>query len=280
MQWYSDGPLAAGVEPSDARARVYRALFVVSTKDRLARTIEGLIAVLILLNVASLVMESTEKVPPALAAVLSGVEVMTIVVFSVEYLLRLWSITASSGYQHRFLGRLRYMLTFFALVDLVSILPLYAALIGANLKIVSAVRMLRLFKLARYSSAMQSLVAVFIGKRQEVMAAMMVLSGLLLCASGGIYLAEGDVQPEAFGSIPRSLWWSVVTVTTVGYGDVIPITVAGKVFAGLIALLGILAVALLTGIVSAGFLEEFRQHSQPSNCPHCGKTMLGRSKNE
>ena len=247
-------------------------MFILTPGDRLARTVEGAIAALILVNVAALVLESIEGVRTSFGTALLAIEIATVAIFTVEYLLRAWSITAARDYQRPVMGRLRYALTFFALVDLISILPLYATFVGANLKVVSAVRMLRLFKLARYSSAMQSLIAVFVGKRREVFAAMLILVSLLLLASCGIYLAEGDAQPEAFGSIPQSLWWSVVTVTTVGYGDVTPVTSVGKAFTGVIALLGVLAVALPTGIVSAGFIEEFKRRSLPTRCPHCGES--------
>ena len=274
-KWSGASPLAAGVDPRSIRARVYMALFVLTPGDRLARTVEGVIAALILLNIAALVLESIESVRTSFGTALLAVEIAMVAIFTVEYLLRVWSITAARDYQRPVTGRLRYVFSFFALIDLVSILPLYATLVGANMKVVSAVRMLRLFKLARYSSTMQSVIAVFVNKRREFFAAMLVLVSLLLLASCGIYLAESDAQPEAFGSIPQSLWWSVVTVTTIGYGDVTPVTEVGKAFTGVVALLGLLAVALPTGIVSAGFFEEFKSRSHPTSCPHCGRSING-----
>jgi voltage-gated potassium channel len=272
-QWSGDCPLAPGVDPTSVRARVYTTLFVLTPGDRLARTVEAIISVLILVNVAALVLESIEEVRTSFGTALLTIETATLAIFTVEYLLRAWSITAARDYQRPVMGRLRYLLTCFALVDLISILPLYATLVGANLKVVSAARMLRLLKLGRYSSAMQSLTAVFVGKRREVFAAVLILVSLLLLASCGIYLAESDAQPEAFGSIPKSMWWSVITITTVGYGDVTPVTTMGKVFTGIIAVVGLLAVAIPTGIVSAGFFEEFKRRSLPTRCPHCGESM-------
>ena len=271
--WHGEAALAPGVDPQSVRARVYRALFVLAPGDRAALILEGIIAALILVNVAALILGSIEQVRASNGPTLAIIEITTVALFTLEYVLRAWSITAAQGYQRPVIGRLRYLVTFFALVDLISILPLYASLIGANLKVVSAARMLRLFKFGRYSSAMQSLVAVFVAKRREVLASMLILTTLLLMASCGIYLAEGDAQPEAFGSIPKSLWWSVVTVTTVGYGDVTPVTALGKAFTGIVAVLGMLAIAIPTGIVSSGFFEEFKRRSLPTRCPHCSETI-------
>ena len=276
-QMLSECPLAPGIDVASPKARTYAVLFALKPGDRVARAVEVAIAGLILLNVGALVLESVEPIRSSIGKLLLAIEVTTVVAFTLEYVLRMWSVTVARDYQRPVVGRLRYSLTFFALVDLVSILPLYATMVGANLKVVSAARMLRLFKLGRYSTAMQSLVAVFVDKRREMFAAMLILVSLLLLASCGIYLVESEAQPEVFGSVPESLWWSVITITAVGYGDVTPVTPMGKAFTGVIALLGVLAVAIPTGIVSAGFFEEFRGRSLPARCPHCGKSMNSES---
>ena len=265
--------LAPDVDPKSVRARVYLALFAPAGGSRVAHSIEIMIYGLILLNVAAIVLESMDGVAASIGPVLLAIELAACAVFSVEYVLRIWCITADRRYRHPVAGRWRYALTFFALVDLLSILPPYAALVGADFRVVSVARMLRLLKLGRYSVAMQTLTAVFVGKRREVLASLLILLALLLMASCGIYLAEGEAQPDAFGSIPQSMWWSVTTVTTVGYGDVTPITLAGKVFTGLVAVVSLLAIAIPTGIVSAGFFEEFKRLSPPVPCPHCGKSI-------
>lgn len=264
--------LAPEIDPNSVRARVYLALFAPPGGSRVARSVEIIIYGLILLNVAAIVLGSMDRVAASVGPALLVIEFTACAVFSVEYVLRIWCITADRRYRQPIAGRCRYALTFFALVDLASILPPYAALVGANFRVVSVVRMLRLLKLGRYSVAMQTLTAVFVGKRREVFASMLILLGLLLMASCGIYLAEGEAQPEFFGSIPQSLWWSVTTVTTVGYGDVTPITLAGKVFTGIVAVVSLLTLAIPTGIVSAGFFEEFKRLKPPVHCSHCGKS--------
>ena len=263
--------LAPDIDSSSLRARIYAALFTLNPRDRTARAVEWTVAILILVNIVSLILESIPSVRVRMGSSLRAVEIATLSLFSVEYLLRLWSVTAACDYRRPIRGRLKYAISFFALVDFVSVLPLFVGLIGADVKVVAAARMLRLLKFARYSMAMQSLLAVFVSKRNEIAAAMLILVSLLLLASFGIYLAESDVQPESFGSIPESLWWSVVTVTTVGYGDATPITPLGKLFTGVIALLGLLVITIPTGIISAGFIDEFRRRSSPARCPRCGE---------
>ena len=135
------------------------------------------------------------------------------------------------------------------------------------------VRILRVLKLGRYSEAIGVLTDVLRSRREELIVMLMLLAMLLVLSSGMIYYAEHEAQPDAFGSMPAALWWSVITLTTIGYGDVYPVTAAGRVIGGLIAVAGIGIVALPTAIVATGFAEEVRKRKGKANvCPHCGKS--------
>ena len=199
-------------------------------------------------------------------------------VFSLEYVLRLWSCTDHPEFQQRIRDRVRYAVTPMALIDLLAILPAFVAGDQLDLRFMRSVRLLRLarsLKFARYSTALQTLGAVVMAKRAELAITLLLAMVLLVCSAGGIYFAEHEAQPDAFSSIPAAMWWAVTTLTTVGYGDVYPITILGRVFGGLVALAGIGLFALPTGILAGGFAEEMQRRRRPPRvCPHCGQQIL------
>jgi voltage-gated potassium channel len=158
------------------------------------------------------------------------------------------------------------MLTPIALVDLIAILPFYLGLlVPMDLRFLRVLRLLRLFKLTRYSPALGALLDVIHNEAETLMAAFVVLLTMLVISAGGIYLLEGDLQPDTFGSIPDSMWWAIVTLTTVGYGDVVPITPAGRLFGGLIGLIGIGMIALPAAILASGFAENIHERRERYN---------------
>lgn len=265
----ADCPLAPGVPLNDPRARAYRALFVLDTRHRLGHVVDIVIIVAILANVSVLTLATWEPAVREAATLLLVVDWVTTGIFIVEYIARAWCVTAARDHQHPVWGRVRYCLTFFAVINLLAIVPPFLLLAGINASTLQTFRLLRLLKLIQHSVAVQSLLAVFIRRRAELIGAFLVIGILLLIASSAIYIAEHEAQPEVFGSIPESMWWSVVTITTVGYGDVVPITTAGRIVASFISIIGLLAVAIPTGIVGAGFYEEFtaRQHGPDSDAP-------------
>jgi voltage-gated potassium channel len=171
-----------------------------------------------------------------------------------------------------------------SIIDLLAILPAYLPLIGVDLRFIRVLRLMRLaraLKLGRYSDAIGVLSNVLRRRRDELAVMVMVLAILLVLSSGLIYYAEHDAQPEAFSSIPASLWWSVITLTTIGYGDLYPVTVVGKLIGGVIAVAGIGIVALPTAIIASAFAEELRQRKRNDTsipaksgyCPHCGESL-------
>ena len=151
------------------------------------------------------------------------------------------------------------MLTPLAIIDLIAILPFFLGLyLSLDLRFLRVLRLLRLFKLTRYSTAMGALLDVLQEEAQTLVAAFVVLLMMLVISASGIYLLEHKVQPEHFGSIPAAMWWSIITLTTVGYGDITPITPMGKFFGGIISLIGVGMVALPAAILASGFAENLR----------------------
>jgi voltage-gated potassium channel len=263
------------------RERVY---YLVEPGDDSGRFIDASILVLIILNVVALILETIPGMYAQAPRAFQVFEQFSLVIFAVEYAVRLWSCTAMPAYAGPVRGRLRFALRPLPLVDLVAILPLFMPLLGLDLRFVRVVRLfrlLRVLKLARYSSALRLLGRVVYGKRDELTSIFFVLIILLVLSSSLMYLAENGAQPEVFSSIPTTMWWSVITLTTVGYGDAYPVTAIGRLIASMIAILGIGMFALPAGLLGAGFVEELADRRDEAanpdrpqrRCPHCGELL-------
>lgn len=216
---------------------------------------------LILLNILAAVIGSMHDIYLAHKVFFDGFEVFSVVLFTLEYVIRVWSSAEEPALQDKPLWRirLRYMLRPSSLVDALAVLPFYLGLfITLDLRFMRFFRLLRIFKLTRYSRSLNILVTVVRNESQSFIMTLLILFTVLLLAAGGIHAFEHNVQPEAFGSIPQSLWWAIATLTTVGYGDVTPITTGGKMFGALVMIVGIGMVALPTSILSSAFSEEIR----------------------
>lgn len=247
------------------RRRVAQCLETGTSGDVLSRTVDVFLIILIAANVVAIILESVPGVVQSHAAALHGFELFSVVVFTAEYVLRIWSAPAldDARFEHPLLGRARYAMTPFAIIDLLAIVPFYLGfLFGMDLRFLRVVRLVRVFKLTRYSTTMQLILNVFRAEASTFTAAFALMLILLVLASSGIYLLENDVQPEAFGSIPSAMWWAMATLTTVGYGDAIPITPVGKFFGGCITLIGVGMVALPAGILASSFSEQLRLHRE------------------
>ncbi|MCS6772017.1 MAG: ion transporter [Kiritimatiellae bacterium] len=249
-----------------------------STSGRLGRALHGGLFALIVLNVVAVVAESMPEVANRYRAFFRGFETFSVLIFSVEYAVRLWACTADGRYAHPLLGRVRYALSPMALIDLAAILPFYAAALNADLRVMRLLRLLRLGRIAkigRYSDAAAILFKVLRAKREEMILtfSLVFLLGILFATLA--FYAEHEAQPRAFRDIPHAMWWAFVTITTVGYGDVAPVTPLGKIIGICTAILGILMIALPTGVLGAAFVEELNrsQKKQTRVCPHCGKTL-------
>jgi len=262
--------------------RVFEILEVANAGDRASRLFDISLLVLILTNLMAITLETVAGLSRQYAFYFETFETITITIFSIEYLLRFWSCTAAPEFQHPVLGRIKFVLTPLALIDLLSLVPFYIPLLlpvdFRFIRFVRLLRVLRLFKLSRYSQPFQALSNIFQAKRDELIVTLVAVLGLLWLASTLMYFIEHDTQPQAFANIPTTMWWGVMTITTVGYGDVYPMTIAGRILGSCISILGICLFALPTGIIATGFTEELeRQKRKPpleeSTCPHCGKAL-------
>jgi len=246
---------------------------------------------LIFLNVVAAVIETLPELYPYRQA-FHLFESCSVIIFTVEYLLRVWVAPERAGQKKKtdenrehvqensssLKERLRYIRSPLALIDLLTILPFYLPFLGIDLRVLRLFRLLRVFKFARYSQALQIIGRVFVRKRPELVLTTFVMLILLVLASSIVYYVENEAQPDTFSSIPAAMWWGVATVTTVGYGDIYPVTPFGKLFTAIIALLGVALLALPTGIIASGFSEEQEvrnsERTAPKNsavysCPHC-----------
>ncbi|MDJ0709948.1 MAG: ion transporter [Woeseiaceae bacterium] len=255
---------SAGEQAPTLRKQVFRMLETAQENDRLSRFVDLCLIALISASVLAVILESMPSMEKRYSEEFSLFEIFTVAVFSIEYLLRIWSAVEfeESAGLTALQARLKYMTSFHAIVDLLAILPFYLLAFGVfgnvDMRFLRAVRLLRVLKLTRYSAAMNMLIITFRENGKALGAAFLILVTVMLMAASGMYYFERQVQPEDFGSIPAAMWWAFATLTTVGYGDVTPITVGGKVFGALITVVGIGMVALPTSILATGYSHQLK----------------------
>ena len=257
---------------------VHALLYPGDKSTRWSRLVNIFIAALIILTVVAVILETVQDLYKYYHEIFIKVELFAVGVFTIEYILRIWSSTALVKYKHPILGRIKYMLTPGSLIDLLAIIPFYLPfIIGMNLHFIMSLRILRflrLLKLSKYMYVSSLLGRVFKRKKEELVLSFSITFLLIIFSSSVMYAIEHPAQPDKFSSIPETMWWAVSTLTTVGYGDVVPITSIGKFLTGIISLLGVGLFALPTGIFVAGFSSEYRRHAHlPHVCPHCGKEI-------
>jgi voltage-gated potassium channel len=257
--------------------RVFNIIEKAKPGDILSKIFDISIIVLILLNIVAVIINSFNDIPFIIQRILKIFEIFSVIVFTVEYVLRLW--TSNLKYTHSKYPKFKFIVSFMALVDLLAILPFYLPLLIPYdlrfLRMLRLFRLLRIFKLNRYSSAMNLIAKVLKKEKEKLVTTIFITTILILFASSLMYYVENEAQPDKFPNIIASIWWAVATLTTVGYGDVYPITVLGKILSGFIAILGIGLVALPTGIISSGFISEVSstKDNKENKCPHCGKII-------
>lgn len=245
--------------------------------------VEYLISGLILLNVIAIFLESYKSINENFKLLFYSIELISIIVFSIEYIVRIWVADLQYPTLPPTKARLKYVFSFLGLVDLLSILPFYLPfLITIDLRVMRVLRLLRLLrllKLNRHSKSLKLIGQVLKNTKNDILVTIFMVFILLVLASTLMYSLENEAQPEAFENIGQALWWAVATLTTVGYGDIYPITGLGKLLSGVIALLGIGIVALPTGIISSAYIDEVQKQKQKQEnkkvckCPNCGERI-------
>ncbi len=265
------------------RRRLFELLEAGREDDVASRIVDAALMGLILVNVFCATLESIPELQARFEEEFLWIELFSVAVFTLEYVLRIFCAVEHDDprYHHPLWGRLRYAVSPMALIDLLAIAPFYlVAGAGADLRIVRTLRLLRILKLAHYFSALCVLIDVIRTERAAFGAAYFLIALGITLASSGIYITEHEAQPDDFGSVPSALYWAIVTLTTVGYGDVVPVTPAGRVLGVIVMMLGVGTLAIPTGILATGFTLELRrrrhraeaeQESAHSRfCPSCG----------
>jgi voltage-gated potassium channel len=243
------------------------------------KILNGFIITLIILNVIVVVLETVQSLHDKYNEFFHYFDLVSVIIFTVEYLLRVWSCNHDPRYKHTIFGRLKYIFSIDGLIDLLAILPFYIhVVVGLDLRVLRILRLLRflrLFRLTAYMKSAQMIRNVFVKRANELRLSFVLFLFLLLIASCIMYFAEHLAQPEVFTSIPATVWWAIVTLTSVGYGDMIPITAIGKIMTAFIMLAGVGIFALPAGIITAGFLEEMQKMKEKKvqRCPHCGHEL-------
>lgn len=247
------------------------------------RFVNIFIITLIVLNVIAVMLETVAGIHLKYKTAFDWFDRISVYIFTVEYLLRVWSCTYDPRYKHSIKGRIKYIFSFGAIIDLLAFLPFYVdKLLGLDLdlrtlRILRLIRFFRLFRLTAYTKSAKLIFNVFKTRKNDLVLSFVLISFLVIIASCALYFTEhtDPVNKEKFTSIPATLWWAVVTLTTTGYGDMYPVTIAGKIISGVIMLSGVAFFALPAGIIVAGFLDElkFIRKNKGHSCPHCGKPL-------
>ena len=235
-------------------------------RSLVTRLVNSALALLIVVNVSCVILESVEPIRKHFALTFELFEHAATAIFAAKYALRVWTCVdfRDPRYRDPSWGRLRYIRSFFALVDLVAVLPAVIGFFGAaDFRVLRLLRLLRMLKLVRHSTTFGLLFAVLREERQSITALLFVLLLTVTISGSLMYMIENEVQPEVFSSIPVAMWWGIETLTTVGYGDIVPMTVAGRIVGGCVSIIGIGTLALFSGLITVGFLDQlkiYREH--------------------
>ena len=261
------------------KRRIFEILDKAEDDDLTSKIVDGFLVGLIVVNVIVVILESVSSLQLAYGQLFEKIELVSVVIFSVEYVLRMWVCTILPHYRGMLTGRIKYAFTPMALVDLVAVAPFYLPLVFTFdlriLRLFRLLRLLRLIKVARYSRSLVLFQQVYFMKKSELTMCFLAILFLLVVASSLMYFVENEAQPDAFSSIPAAMWWGVATLTTVGYGDMYPVTALGKFLGAIIALLGIGLFALPAGILGSGFVVAMRRKdSSRFFCPHCREEIV------
>ena len=244
------------------RAYLYDLLEETEHTSAIENTIKLLLVAAIVTTVAAVALETLPSVNERYARLFTAIEIGAMSLFTVEYLLRWWIAPEreATGAAEPWRSRLHYAVSPYGLIDLLAILPFYIDLfVPGNPDWLRVLRLLRLLKMARYAPGLSLFVAVIRNESRPLLAAFLVMAVLLVGESGVMFILEREAQPKAFASVPHTMWWAIVTMATVGYGDVVPLTPLGKLFGGIVMIVGIAMFAVPAGILATGFAAEIRK---------------------
>ena len=266
---------------SRLKNRVFEVLHVPEHKDSVSRFTDWFIIALITINTIIIIAETFEGISQDVLKMFHYFEFVSGIVFTIEYVLRLWTADKLLPYLPANKARFKYAISFMAIIDFLAILPLFMPLISSNvrsLRMFRLLRLLRLLKLNRYTTALATLGNVIRGKATQILSSMFVVFVLMVISSILMYTIEHEEQPEVFENAFTGFYWAIETLTTVSYGDIYPITPFGRVLGAIISLLGLSLVAVPTGILSAGFIEDMGRQKEMAKerkhfCPYCGKKL-------
>ena len=249
------------------RRSVYNVLQNVEFENKLSRSVDAFLIILILANVGAVICESVDAWYYAYQQYFMLFEDFSLVIFTIEYLLRLWCIVEEKpedqSWKENLKERWEWVKSPGAMIDFIAIAPAFINFfVNIDLRFLRILRLFRLLKLTRYFVAMRILLVVISKEKDSFKAVLFILIIMIVTAASGIYLVENQAQPDEFESIPKSMWWAVVTLTTVGYGDVIPVTTTGKILGAVITILGVGLAALPAGILASGLASELEQRRE------------------
>lgn len=244
------------------RRAVYELLEQGPIGERRTRFVSRIIILLIVVNLVTAALETVPALEAAYGPEFALIEWISLVIFSVEYLARLWCAAEHAPTRHLSPARARlaFALSPAGLVDLAAVLPFWLGLfLQVDLRFLLVFRIVRFLKLARYSPAMRSLMEALYAERRALFGCVVILTGTTLVAASVMYLAERHVQPDKLGTVPDAMWWAIVTLGTIGYGDVVPMTPLGKVIAAVTIFFGLVMIALPVGIIATAFSEQIHR---------------------
>jgi voltage-gated potassium channel len=281
----SSNILQGNIKMKKLKLRIYNLIREGDVNGLASNIFDGVIICLIILNVILVILD-TFKLPGWFEGISYYIEFISIIVFTIEFILRVWVSDIARPEDNPIVARIKYLFTLMALIDLLAILPFYIPFVITVdlrvLRLLRTFRLMRLFKVNRYTSALKTIADVFKHKASQLITSLFIILILMIISSIIIYNVENPAQPEIFSNAFSGMWWAIVTLTTVGYGDIYPITIVGRIFSAVISILGIGLIAMPTGIISAGFIERTANKQKESSdsetnkkryCPYCGKLI-------
>jgi voltage-gated potassium channel len=253
---------SSAASSNSLRRHFYEILEQGAIGQRTGVVVNRFLMLLIVVNLAAVTLESVPAIGAEYRVWFGAIEAVSLVVFTIEYLLRIWIAPEHAPHAHLsdWRARLKFILSGEGIVDLLAVFPFWLGLFfSADLRFLTVFRFIRFLKLARHSAAMRSLLNAIYSERRALFGGIVILAGTMMISASIMYLAEKDVQPDKFGTIPDAMWWAIVTLGTVGYGDAVPVTLLGKFVAGITILFGLMMVALPVGIISTAFASEIHR---------------------